>query len=165
MEKIELDTMPRVFQDAITAAQALNIKYLWIDSLCIIQDDVRDWQIESSKMAEIFSNAYLTLVAAQVSGCNDSFLSRGLPGLSSTVPLKITSGVAIQGQFSLRLRLRWATSGSDKMAEISGTRWVTRGWTFQEERLARRVLMFGESQFFFDSRALERSERDPRIPI
>jgi hypothetical protein len=158
MEMIKWDTMPRVFQEAVTVARKLNIQYLWIDSLCIIQDDVRDWQIESSKMAEIFSNAYLTLVAASASGCDDSFLIRGLPSLSCTVPLKITSGVAIQGQFSLRLRLRWATSRSDKMAEISGSRWVTRGWTFQEERLARRVLMFGESKFFFDCRTLERSE-------
>jgi hypothetical protein len=158
LEKIEWDTMPRVFQDAVTVARKLNIQYLWIDSLCIIQDDVRDWQIESSKMAEIFSNAHLTLIAASASSYNDSFLCRRSPSLSCTVPLKVTSGVAMQGQFSLRLRRRWAASGSDKMAEISGGRWVTRGWTFQEERLARRVLIFGETKFFFDCRTLERSE-------
>jgi hypothetical protein len=157
-EKIELDAMPRVFQEAVTVAQKLNIQYLWIDSLCIIQDDIRDWQIESSRMADIFSNAYLTLVAGSALSCNDSFLSRDRPGVSCTVPLKITSEVRIEGQFSLRLRRRWATSGSDKMGEISGSRWVTRGWTFQEERLARRVLMFGESKFFLDCRTFERSE-------
>jgi hypothetical protein len=157
-ERIELDSMPRVFQEAVTVAQKLNIQYLWIDSLCIIQDDIRDWQIESSRMADIFSNAYLTLVAASASTCNDSFLSRDRPGISCTVPLKMTSEVDVQGHFSLRSRRRWATSGSDKMGEISGSRWVSRGWTFQEERLARRVLMFGESKFFFDCRTFERSE-------
>jgi hypothetical protein len=158
--KIELDTMPQTFQDAVTIARTLSIQYLWIDSLCIIQDDAQDWQIESSKMAEIFSNAYLTLIVASGSGCNDSFLSRGLPGLSCTVPLKINPGLAIQGQFSLRFRRR--RGPSDKMAEITGSRWITRGWTFQEERLARRVLMFGENKFFFDCRTLERSQDTDR---
>lgn len=159
-EKIELDTMPQTFQDAVTVARTLRIQYIWIDSLCIIQDDARDWQIESSKMAEIFSNAYLTLIAASGSGCNDSFLSQGLPSLSCTVPLKINPGVAIRGQFSLRFRRRQGIS--DKMAEIIASRWITRGWTFQEERLARRVLMFGENKFFFDCRTLERSEDTDR---
>ena len=44
------------------------------------------------------------------------------------------------------------------MADIREGRWVTRGWTFQEERLARRVLMFGETKFFLDCRSMERSE-------
>jgi hypothetical protein len=94
-EKIELDTMPQAFRDAVIVARTLNIPYLWIDSLCIIQDDTRDWQIESSKMAEIFSNAYLTLIAASGSGCDDSFLSRGLPSSSCTVPLGTNQGLAI----------------------------------------------------------------------
>ena len=44
------------------------------------------------------------------------------------------------------------------MAEISGKAWISRGWTYQEERLARRVLMFGENKFFFDCRMAERVE-------
>jgi hypothetical protein len=158
-EKIELDTMPQAFQDAVSIARTLSIKYLWIDSLCIIQNDARDWQIESSKMAEIFGNAYLTLIAATGSSCSDSFLSRSMSGPSCTVPLKINHGLAIQGQFSLRYRRRRT---SNRMSEITGGKWVTRGWTFQEERLARRVLMFGENKFLFDCRTLERSQDTDR---
>jgi hypothetical protein len=44
------------------------------------------------------------------------------------------------------------------MAEITGKAWISRGWTYQEERLARRVLMFGENKFFFDCRMAERCE-------
>ncbi|KAF4628403.1 hypothetical protein G7Y89_g9746 [Cudoniella acicularis] len=161
-QKIELETMPQTFQDAVLVARTLGIQYLWIDSLCIIQDNSRDWQIESSKMPEVFSNAYLTLIAASASNCNDSFLSRRIPRLSCTVSLTLSqdSGAPISGQFSLRFRHRWNTT--DKMAEISGSKWVTRGWTFQEERLARRVLMFGEKKFFFDCRTLERAEDTER---
>jgi hypothetical protein len=157
IEKIEFKTMPQTFQDAITVARTLGIKHLWIDSLCIIQDDPRDWEIESSKMAAIFSNAYLTLVAASGSSCNDSFLRREISGLTCTIPMSSKQGQKpIEGQYSLRFRRQWGKS--DKMADISGSRWLTRGWTFQEERLARRVLMFGKTKFFFDCKTVERVE-------
>jgi hypothetical protein len=159
-ESIEVGTMPLAFQDAVTVARMLCIQYLWIDSLCIIQDDARDWQTESSRMAEIFSNAYLTLIAATGSGCNDRFLSRGSPGPSCTVPLKTSAEPAVQGEFSLRFRQH--RGPSDKMTEIRGSRWITRGWTFQEERLARRALIFGENKFFLDCRTLERSQDSDR---
>lgn len=157
IEKIELNTMPQMYQDAITVARTLGIRYLWVDSLCIIQDDVRDWEIESSRMAAIFSIAYLTLVAASGSSCKDSFLRREISGLTCTVPMILNRGEKpIEGRYSLRFRRRWGTS--DKMADISGSRWLTRGWTFQEERLARRVLIFGEKKFFLDCKTVERAE-------
>ncbi|KAE9366203.1 HET-domain-containing protein [Stipitochalara longipes BDJ] len=159
-EKIVFDTMPQTFKDAVTIARALSIPYLWIDSLCIIQDDSRDWQIESSRMADIYSNAYLTVAAAVGSGCHDSFLNPGSPGPSCIIPLTLNQRRAIQGQFSLRFRRRRGTS--DKMAEIIDSKWITRGWTFQEERLARRVLTFGENKFFLDCRTFERSQDTDR---
>ncbi|KAH8802413.1 heterokaryon incompatibility protein-domain-containing protein [Xylogone sp. PMI_703] len=155
-ERIELESMPQTFQDAITVSRKLGIRYLWIDSLCIIQDDMRDWQIESSRMAEIFSNAYLTVIAACGSGCNDSFLTPEYPIISCTVPLSLSSGENAKGQFSLRYR-RFQRS-YDKMADIEASRHITRGWTFQEERLARRALTFGPSKFFFDCRGFQRAQ-------
>jgi hypothetical protein len=159
-EKIEMSTMPQAFQDAIIVARKLSIPYLWIDSLCIIQDDAIDWQTESSKMADIFSNAYLTLIAATGSGCNDSFLSRGSAGLSCMVPLGFDHGLVVQGHFFLRFRPH--RGPYDKMTEMRSSKWVTRGWTFQEERLARRALIFGERKFFFDCRSAERSQDTDR---
>lgn len=155
-KQIQLEDMPQAFQDAITVARRLGIQYLWIDSLCIIQDDVRDWQIESSKMAEIFSNAYLTIIAACGSGCNDSFLNPAISDLSCTLPLRLSSGTAIEGRLSLRYRRR--RMPYDKMSDIQSSRHITRGWTFQEERLARRTLTFGESKFFFDCRSFQKSQ-------
>jgi hypothetical protein len=48
------------------------------------------------------------------------------------------------------------------MSHISSSRWITRGWTFQEERLARRILLYGENKFFLDCRTLERAEDSDR---
>jgi hypothetical protein len=56
--------LPRTFQDAIDITHRLGIKYLWIDSLCIVQDDPDDWQRESAQMASIFGSSYLTISAS-----------------------------------------------------------------------------------------------------
>jgi hypothetical protein len=59
--------LPRTFQDAIDFVRRLDVAFLWIDSLCIVQDDSVDWQQQSANMASIYQNAYITL-AATVSG-------------------------------------------------------------------------------------------------
>jgi len=46
--------MPEMFQDAVIASRELGIRYLWIDSLCIIQDSVEDWELECSKMGRVY---------------------------------------------------------------------------------------------------------------
>ncbi|PVH93058.1 heterokaryon incompatibility, partial [Periconia macrospinosa] len=50
-------SLPRTFQDAIGLARKLGILFLWIDSLCIVQDDKRDWEEQSADMANIYQNA------------------------------------------------------------------------------------------------------------
>jgi hypothetical protein len=153
---IAFDSMPQAFQDAVQVARTLGIQYLWIDSLCIIQGDKGDWEAESSKMAEIFSNAHLTIIAARGDSCNESFLRRD-PKKTCSVPNNLAGGIT--GGYGLRYRRHW---GGDKMAEILDGKWISRGWTFQEERLARRVLLFGENKFFFDCKTSERMEDTER---
>lgn len=55
---------PKTFQDAVALIRALPIRYLWIDSLCIVQDDRADWEREAQKMVDIYESAYLTIAAA-----------------------------------------------------------------------------------------------------
>lgn len=61
---IPIDELPKTFRDAILLAQDLDIPYVWIDSLCIVQDDPEDWENEASRMGEVYANAYLTVAAA-----------------------------------------------------------------------------------------------------
>lgn len=56
-------SLPESFQDAITIARKLGFEYIWIDALCIIQDDCEDWTREASQMAEVYGNASLTISA------------------------------------------------------------------------------------------------------
>lgn len=60
---IPFDDLPKTFQDAVTIARTLGIQYLWIDSLCIVQDLEEDWITESGSMKEYYRNGYLTISA------------------------------------------------------------------------------------------------------
>lgn len=53
--------LSNTFRDAITFTRTLGFRYVWIDSLCIVQDDAKDWKIESSNMASVYNNGHLTL--------------------------------------------------------------------------------------------------------
>ena len=70
MDGISIDALPKTFQDAIYATWRFGIRYLWIDSLCIIQDSKEDWNVESSLMAKVYSGCVLNLAAASSKDCN-----------------------------------------------------------------------------------------------
>jgi hypothetical protein len=64
---ISIAAMSQTFQDAIVVTRRLNIPYLWIDSLCIIQDSAEDWQRESVTMDSIYQNTQVTIAALAAS--------------------------------------------------------------------------------------------------
>jgi hypothetical protein len=59
--------LPNTFRDAINFTYRLGLRFLWIDSLCIVQDSITDWRHEGSLMAEIYESAYVTLAATKAS--------------------------------------------------------------------------------------------------
>lgn len=62
-QSIPFERLAKTCQDAVTITRRLNFKYLWIDSICIIQDDRGDWERESAAMGHIYVNAYLCIAA------------------------------------------------------------------------------------------------------
>lgn len=76
--RLPVDKLPLTFRDAIQASRALGYNYLWIDSLCIIQDSREDWAIESVKMAGIYERADICISADAALDCHTGFL--GSPG-------------------------------------------------------------------------------------
>lgn len=73
---IPIEFMSTVMKDAVTFAKALSVRYLWIDSLCIIQDDSTDWDEESIRMGQIYRNALVTICSVASSSCHEGFLDR-----------------------------------------------------------------------------------------
>jgi hypothetical protein len=74
MSRINVNALPPTFRDAIATTRAMNIRYLWIDSLCIIQNSLADWTRESSKMWDVYRNSHLTIVAAGSASDAQGFL-------------------------------------------------------------------------------------------
>jgi hypothetical protein len=133
---IPWDSLPKTFQDAAVIARRLEIRYLWIDSLCIVQDSATDWQVESSKMADIYQNALITIAATS------SFDFRGgcfTTNSSSDLCLRIEGDVGADALVAVR-----NCKGEGSMAELGSSRNLfplfERAWVYQERMLSRRVL-------------------------
>ncbi|KAE9375170.1 HET-domain-containing protein [Stipitochalara longipes BDJ] len=60
---IDISTLPKTLQDAIVVTRRLGIRFLWVDSLCILQDDPTDWRREAATMCHVYQNSYLTIAA------------------------------------------------------------------------------------------------------
>jgi len=90
---ILLSDLPKTFQEAILITRRLQVRYLWIDSLCIIQDDRLDWEREAARMADVYANSYLTIAAASstdaLNGCFPSLTTR------STLPCRSPDSAAL----------------------------------------------------------------------
>jgi hypothetical protein len=67
MREFQISAPPKTFQDAIAITNGLGIQYLRIDSLCIIQDDLQDWEGEASKMAGIYAGSKFNIAATHAS--------------------------------------------------------------------------------------------------
>lgn len=75
--------LPRTFQDAVNFTRRLKIRYLWIDSLCIIQDDDIDWQRQASKLLSIYENLYVALAATASDGSAGGCFYMADPGYNA----------------------------------------------------------------------------------
>ena len=142
---INLRDLPQTFEDAVYITRELGHRYIWIDSLCIIQDDEADWRRESAKMAEVYSKAYLTIAAALAHEDIQGFLSAR--PVRQYIPLTYP-GKGVVYAFSIPFL-------QDSAEGYSYTRMfeeplVKRGWTLQERYLASRTLHFGTTQLSFE---------------
>ncbi|KAK3403430.1 heterokaryon incompatibility protein-domain-containing protein, partial [Sordaria brevicollis] len=74
LEKVDISELPPTFCDGIRVARELGLQHIWIDSLCIIQDNKRDWEIEASRMGMVYSQAFVVVCGASSPNPQTSFL-------------------------------------------------------------------------------------------
>ncbi|KAH8588551.1 heterokaryon incompatibility protein-domain-containing protein [Bisporella sp. PMI_857] len=72
--EIDVSTLPKNFRDAVLVTRKLGIRFVWIDSLCIVQDDDQDWDRESKLMEEVYGSAYCTIAASSAKDSTEGFL-------------------------------------------------------------------------------------------
>jgi hypothetical protein len=131
------DKFPQVINDAISLVSALEERFLWVDALCIVQDDARDKRAQIPSMGMIYRQAVATIVS--LSG-EDA--SAGLPGVREESRRVRQCSVTISP---------WQLSA--KLPELSvalkKSKWHTRAWTFQEGILSKRCVYFSDDQVYF----------------
>jgi hypothetical protein len=148
-----INDLPATSRDAVLVTRALNQRYLWIDSLCIIQKGPLDWAKQSSLMGDIYANSYLTLAATTASDDCAGFLTRDW----GFAPLNIISSTSEQTAHTF-LKLR---QEADSEAPL-----LTRAWTLQEQLLSPRVIHFQKEGLHWDCLGLSQSEVSPeKMPI
>ena len=131
---IALADLPLTIRHAVLVTRALGIRYLWVDALCIVQDDTDDWLRESSDMCGIYSCAAVVLIAANGKDCDSGlFVNRdGLLQWPCPLPIFVRSLNYWDEQFVIRPPFE-----KRPKPNVYG-----RAWTMQERVLARRALIF-----------------------
>jgi Heterokaryon incompatibility protein (HET) len=149
---IDFNALAKTFQHAVVATRQLGIRYLWIDSLCILQGDTDDWANEASYMGNIYAGCLVNFVAAAAPddsvGC---FFDRGL---QEDLGFKVyAKGEKESGKKSL-----W----NCYLPEPDRTYTDRRAWCFQETFLAPRSIYFHRDQLYWRCRLLRANETFPQ---
>lgn len=137
---IPLSKLSRTIRDAIEVTRRLRYSYLWVDSLCIIQDSSDDWKHEASRMADVYENAALTISASASNSADSGLFFQQNPVYLVPVTAKSIGGKPYS-PFALALRNCSSFASDVQTGPLS-----SRGWCLQERVLSRRILHFGTSQ-------------------
>lgn len=151
LEAIHFDKLPKTFQDAVTVTRELGVRFLWIDSICIIQphkecsDECRDecrkssdWAIQSQMMETVFSSAYCTIAASSAIDSTKGFL-----GLRSPRHF-------VTAQDALGYPLFIFDNIDDFHRDVDGGKLSNRAWVLQERVLSRRTIHFTSVQAYWE---------------
>jgi Heterokaryon incompatibility protein (HET) len=130
--------LPMTFQDAVKTTRALGIRYLWIDSICIIQGRDGDFNTEAGRMEDVFSSAYCVIAASRAKGQCDGFLKKRPQRQFLTFqrgkeePFYVCEAI------------------DDFNRDVLDGSLNKRGWVLQERALAHRTVFFTESQTYWE---------------
>jgi hypothetical protein len=150
---LAVSTLPRTIHDAILTVRRLRFRYLWVDVLCIIQDNVQDKEQELKKMGQYYRDSTLTIAAATASNVQDGFLSPRPPPQTCELPLYLPDRPdGSQGKISIIPQV------CDEKAEEP---LYTRAWALEEFILPPRLLTFGTRDAIWQCQSADPS---PVIP-
>jgi hypothetical protein len=156
-EDIPISTQYAILRDAVEVTRALGLQYLWVDSMCIMQDDPDDWARESVTMSKVYGLSTCTIAAAN-SGVQDSgcFATRNryrVRPLRVPNPFKTDSKISfyVRSQYLHRIHTRY----------VRDSLWYNRGWVFQERTLSPRLLIFSKRQILWACQQVQAAETWP----
>ncbi|KAH7078076.1 heterokaryon incompatibility protein-domain-containing protein [Paraphoma chrysanthemicola] len=129
------ELLPKTIEDALVVAVRLDVPFLWVDCYCIDQKNVQEKHNLIRAMDKIYVGAELTIIAAV--GDDPHY---GLPGIR---------GTPRRPQYKIKMVGATYVAAEEVSQEITGSKWWSRGWTYQEMLLSRRRLVFTTSQLYY----------------
>jgi hypothetical protein len=151
VKSIETHTLPENFRDAVVITRQLGVRYVWIDSLCIVQDDALEWEVQSTKMGLVYANARCVISAT---ASKDSAGGCFLPRVLRYNDCKYGNGFLVVRSLQAPTLPHLFEFTVDKASLKQ------RAWAFQERYLASRTLHFCDGFVLFECNTLTASEYD-----
>jgi hypothetical protein len=158
--QIRFNELPVAFQDEVRICRRLSISYLWIDSLCIVQDSAEDWVEEASKMADLYAEAFITIALSSAWDSHHPILTAG-PRVPHVRLAGQLSHVYLRGMEDENLEQFWGDTveGKDCTRSFAATTGRlaplgSRAWAYQDRLLSRRVLYFTPRQLVWQCRGI-----------
>jgi len=163
---ISVEELPQTFQEAIIFSRRLDVQYIWIDSLCIKQDDTQDWLYESAQMDQVYNNSYCNISATASANSFEGLFRERDPQQYWVDEVEVrTVGVPY----------RTTTQEFERCAILDLSFWEqnvdiapvnTRSWVLQERLMAPRVLHFCQDQIAFECHKMDAAECRPEgLPL
>ncbi|KXH25684.1 hypothetical protein CSAL01_03657 [Colletotrichum salicis] len=150
--RITWSSLPQGYRDAIGLTRKLGIRYIWIDSLCIIQDDKDDWRAEAARMASVFQGAHVTISGTKSSSPHQSYFTQS-PGKYMAKRVEHCDGEGKRWFANVRQTVPHFFS-SDASGEPNYSPGdfplLNRGWVFQERLLSPRILHLGDVEMAWE---------------
>ncbi|KAK0638363.1 hypothetical protein DIS24_g9890 [Lasiodiplodia hormozganensis] len=134
--------LPATVAEAMQACRMLGERYLWVDSLCIVQDDFDVKQEQIDAMAEVYGSAAFTIIVATGGSMHES-----VPGISVDRPGRVHTNML--GMSFLEIETWNSSVNSSPEKLIENSTWYKRGWTYQERVLSTKKLYFSDNDVFF----------------
>lgn len=156
-ERIRWDELPRTFQDAVAITRELDIRFIWIDSLCIIQDDMADWKSEAMVMGAVYSNAWLTISAAAATDSSAGCFQQAPRQTKLEIPHSATTQ-AVVNVYTRKQLLHSNFGPSPEPSEGDILPLFTRGWALQERILSPRNVHFTNHEMIWECNTLQACE-------
>lgn len=145
--------IPQTIRDAMDVVFQLNERYLWVDALCIVQDDDAVKFDLINQMHETYENALITIVAASGESCESSLFGATPFQANAARSVEVVDG----------LPLVWTPA--DLQSTLQESLYDTRGWTFQERLLSRRCLYFTDVQVYMTCRQTSEREDNQNVEL
>lgn len=157
---IPVMSLPQTLIDAVTVCRRLSIRYLWIDALCIVQDDEEDWRREAAQMCNIYQFSHVTIAAHRSSACQHGFLGNQKFGQKESQATFWVEAQTTTNKYSptwtrKQMLLR---SWPRDIFSVPQSPLGKRAWTLQELVLPRRVLHFFDHEMAWECQTTHRCE-------